>query len=115
MPEAGGMSRPTPISREELVALIARAIYASQNPTLPPEGLHPQLQDVWRFYEPAAEAVCVALHDAFVAAPDLLDLLREARSEGLIYWEPQTSAGAARKAQMLAKIDRALAKAKGED
>jgi hypothetical protein len=34
--------------------------------------------------------------------------LKDAADNGLIYWEPQTKSGAANKATMLARIDRAL-------
>ena len=36
------------------------------------------------------------------------DLLLEACDRGLIYWEPNTERGAAKKADMLARIDRWL-------
>lgn len=48
-----------------------------------------------------------------LAAPELLNLLIEARDKGLIYWEPNTSRGHERKADMLARMDRAIAKAEG--
>lgn len=39
---------------------------------------------------------------------DLTEALRDARDNGLIYWEPNTERGAVAKANMLAKIDRLL-------
>ena len=49
------------------------------------------------------------------SAPDLFEALRDARDNGLIYWEPNTERGHATKARMLARIDAALAKAGAAD
>ncbi|WP_029002802.1 hypothetical protein [Azorhizobium doebereinerae] len=43
-----------------------------------------------------------------LAEPPLRDLLHEIRRNGLIYWEPNTTRGRERKADMLARIDAAL-------
>lgn len=40
---------------------------------------------------------------------DLATLLREARDSGLIYWEPNTARGHVAKADLLARIDAAIA------
>lgn len=39
---------------------------------------------------------------------DACDLLSEAHDNGLIYWEPKTERGEAKKADMMARIDRWL-------
>lgn len=41
----------------------------------------------------------------------LRDLLREVKEKGLIYWEPNTTRGHERKAEMISRIDLALAAA----
>lgn len=50
---------------------------------------------------------------AIAALPDVLEALRDARDNGLIYWEPQSARGVEQKALMLARIDAALARAAG--
>lgn len=43
------------------------------------------------------------------AAPSLLKALKDARDNGLIYWEPTTDRGHKKKAEMLKRINAAIA------
>jgi hypothetical protein len=45
---------------------------------------------------------------------ELETLLAEANAKGLIYWEPQTTRGHINKAELVSRIEQALAKKEGE-
>jgi hypothetical protein len=55
-----------------------------------------------------------ALDDANLMgmAPEILAALEESISKGLIYWEPNTTRGYESKAEMIARFERLIAKAK---
>lgn len=55
------------------------------------------------------EAACVGFAFVAISAEShLIEMLREVRDEGLIYWEPQTERGHATKADMIARLNKLI-------
>lgn len=63
---------------------------------------------------PATKAEADANGDLIAAAREMYDALIDARDNGLIYWEPNTTRGREQKALMLARIDAVARKAEGQ-
>lgn len=90
------------VDHGDLIEYARAAVAAYRASCSPPENDDPITDWV---YQRTGAAVALAIDPS----RDLKLLLQEARDEGLIYWEPQTSRGAMAKADMLVRIDRALA------
>lgn len=89
LPGHGPRKKPAAKTAEELASIRRRA-WATRRAAPPtPEA-------------PMSETLAIA---------ELLATLKDARDNGLIYWEPNTERGHVAKALMLARIDAALAKA----